>query len=226
MCILFAHNSQIYFFNFFRFFDLVSFYLKPLKSVGVNFQQSYRPWLMGENDFRSISCEIIDRFRSNFGSLLLVLLSIRQQFTVGVLWAQLLLHFFGQSFWNSSCSFRPIVLKLHRWLGHLLKMCKLCLPNILWKNWWIWIIFCIHTNFPLKKWTQRLSDTHYQLPILLLKYHIPDRDIPNFLLCPFLLRLPRAWRYIGIRFSIRLSVCPSICPSVNICNHPSIEPAV
>ena len=24
---------------------------------------------MGENDFRSISCEIMDRFRSNFGSL-------------------------------------------------------------------------------------------------------------------------------------------------------------
>ena len=23
MCILFAHNSEIYFFNFFRFFDLV-----------------------------------------------------------------------------------------------------------------------------------------------------------------------------------------------------------
>ena len=38
----------------------------------VNFQQSYRPSLMGENDFRSISCEIIDRFRSNFSSLMLL----------------------------------------------------------------------------------------------------------------------------------------------------------
>ena len=41
---------------------------------------------MGEkNDFRSISCEIMDRFRSNFGSLLLIRLFVRQQFTVGVL---------------------------------------------------------------------------------------------------------------------------------------------
>ena len=51
----------------------------------VHFLQSYRPWLMGENDFRSISCEIMDRFRSNFGSLLLVRSSVCQQFTVGVL---------------------------------------------------------------------------------------------------------------------------------------------
>ena len=40
---------------------------------------------MDENDFPSISCEIMDRFRSNFGSLLMVCLSVRQQFTVGVL---------------------------------------------------------------------------------------------------------------------------------------------
>ena len=31
---------------------------------------------MGENDFRLISCEIMDRFRSNFGSLLLVRSSV------------------------------------------------------------------------------------------------------------------------------------------------------
>ena len=95
---------------------------------------------------------------------------------------------YGQSFWNFSCSFRPIVLKLHRWLGHLLKMCKLCPPNILRKNWWIWIIFCLHTNFLLKQWSQGLSDTDYQLPIFRLKYHIPDRDTLNFLLCPFFLQ--------------------------------------
>ena len=34
MCILFAHNPQIYFFNFFRFFDLVIFYLKTLIASG------------------------------------------------------------------------------------------------------------------------------------------------------------------------------------------------
>ena len=39
MYILFAHNSQIYFFNFFHFVNLVSFYLKPLKSVGVSWAQ-------------------------------------------------------------------------------------------------------------------------------------------------------------------------------------------
>ena len=53
---------------------------------------------MGENDFRSISCEMMDRFRSNFGSLLLVHLSVCQQFTVFVLWAQLLLHFLANNF--------------------------------------------------------------------------------------------------------------------------------
>ena len=30
-----------------------------------------------------------------------------------------------------------------------------------------------NTNFPLKQWTQKLSDTGYRLPIL-LKYHIPE----------------------------------------------------
>ena len=40
---------------------------------------------MGENDFRSISCEIIDRLRSKFGSLLLVRSSVCQQLTMGVL---------------------------------------------------------------------------------------------------------------------------------------------
>ena len=47
----------------------------------------------------------------------------------------------------------------------------------------------IHSNFPLKQWTQGQSDTDYQLPILFLKYHIPDRDIPNFLLCLFSYKL-------------------------------------
>ena len=42
----------------------------------VNFQQSFRPRLMGENDFRLISCEIMDKFRSNFESLLLVSSSV------------------------------------------------------------------------------------------------------------------------------------------------------
>ena len=37
----------------------------------------------------------------------------------------------------------------------------------------------------MKQWTQGLSDSDYQLPILLLIGHIPDRDIPNFLFCPF-----------------------------------------
>ena len=32
---------------------------------------------MVEKDFRSISCEIMDMFRSNFGSILLVLPSVR-----------------------------------------------------------------------------------------------------------------------------------------------------
>ena len=39
---------------------------------------------MHENDFHSISCEIMDSFKSNFESLLLLRLSIHQQFTVGV----------------------------------------------------------------------------------------------------------------------------------------------
>ena len=39
MCILFAHNSQIYFFNFFHFVNLVSFYLKLLKSVDDSWAQ-------------------------------------------------------------------------------------------------------------------------------------------------------------------------------------------
>ena len=174
----------------------------------INFQQNYRPWLMGENDLCSISCEIMDRFRSNFGSLLLVRSSVPQQFTVGVLWAQLLLHFLANHF-EIPPAVRPIVLKLHRWLGHLLKMCKRCPPNILWKNWWIWIIFCIHTNFPLKQWTQGLSDIDYQLPILLLKYHIPDRDIPNFLLCPFFLQtnLSVSWILQNRFFSIQIRTC-------------------
>ena len=114
-----------------------------------------------------------------------------------------------QPFWNSSCSFRPIVLKLHRWLGYLLKICKWCPPNVLWKNGWIWIIFCIHTNFPLKQWSQGLSDTDYQLPIFLLKYHIPDRDIPNFLHCPFFLKTNPSISWIRQNrfFSIQIRTC-------------------
>ena len=42
----------------------------------VNFQQSFMHRLMSENDFRLISCEIMDKFRSNFGSLLLVSSSV------------------------------------------------------------------------------------------------------------------------------------------------------
>ena len=40
---------------------------------------------MGENDFRSISCEMMDRFRSNFGTLLLARSSV-YQFVINLQW--------------------------------------------------------------------------------------------------------------------------------------------
>ena len=84
--------------------------------------------------------------------------------------------------------------------------------NILWKNWWIWIIFCIHTNFPLKQWPQGLNDTDYQLPILFLKYHIPDRDNPNFLLCQFFLQTSPSisWILQNIFFNSNKNLCDLI----------------
>ena len=50
---------------------------------------------MDENDFHSISCEIMDRFTSNFGSLLLVRLSTIYS---GCLVRVTLHTLFGQSF--------------------------------------------------------------------------------------------------------------------------------
>ena len=63
---------------------------------------------MVENDFRSISCEIMDRFRSNCGSILLV-----RPFVNNLQWV---------SCERNSCySFWPIILKLHRCFSNVLK---------------------------------------------------------------------------------------------------------
>ena len=132
---------------------------------------------------------------------------------------------------NSSCSFRPIVLKLHGWLGHGPKMCilfahecqihfsrvrgpwfmpKICFRSISCERIdGFGLYFAYILTFSLKQLTQELRDTDYQLPILLLKYHNPNRDIPNFLHCPFFLQTNPSvsWILQNRYFSIQIRTC-------------------
>ena len=80
----------------------------------VKFLSSYGPCSIGENDFRSIFCEIMDRFRSNFGSLFLVQSSVCP-FVNNLQWVSCER--------NSFYSFLPIILKRSRCFSHVVYMC-------------------------------------------------------------------------------------------------------
>ena len=139
MCVLFAHNSLIFFFfffNFFRFVNLVSFYLKP---VGVSSQFLPKTSIVNGCLVSATPPTVFGQSFWNFTDVLALvcrcaycLLIILRFFFFNFFSFVNLVSFYLKPYsqWvsherNSSCSFRPIVLKLHRWLGQGLKICIL-----------------------------------------------------------------------------------------------------
>ena len=173
MCILFAHNSQIYFFNFFRFVNLSQFLPKTL-IVGGCLVSATPPTVFGQSfwNFTNVLAMVC---RCAY-YLLIILRFFFFNFFRFVNLVSFYLKPYSQ--WvsrerNSSYSFWPIILKLHRWLGQGLKICILFAhkSEIFFFNFFHFVNLVSFYLKPYSQWVSCERNSSYSFWPVILKRH-------------------------------------------------------